>query len=360
MPPPRHAPSRPSRALLLAALLLAAVTPSLAQSPPDGGPSARHPRPIPPTPFLGYPEAYVLSDSRIHAVIVPAISRLAFLSHSADAANLLCIGPAPSDAPATGPFDIGGDWTWPVPPFFRSFLPADAPSDAEAWIDGDGVQFVRLSRHYPAPVHATLVREFILLPENWSPAFTCRQTLTRDPDAPADALPLALWHVTRIADPATLRFNVPSSDYTPTILSGTLPPGTFDVRSQVYRSFPEPYFTVTRATCTPPPSSEVKLLLPGPALAASTPDGHIAVHADAPLSHTTPEGASIDGDEIVIPLPSTRDVPPVRAELHSDTTLGYAELETVAPDASPPLPCLTDILHYSVSPPSPHSAPVAP
>lgn len=307
--------------------------------PPSVASPSRNPQPEPrtpitPTPFRGYPEAYVLHNDRIHAVLVPAISRLAFLAPSADAPNLLRFDPALADAgtlppdPSTAPdfFNIGGDWVWPVlQTRWPSFSPnaadwppppplADAPSTAEAWTDEFG-SHVRLTRHYPAPVHATLVREFSLI--SISSHLHCKQTLARDPDAPADALPLSLWHISQADNPEKICFDLFSPDITPTVMSGTLDPAAFSIQNVAdsSRDF--------IATYTPPPSSEVKLSLPSSMLMAATPNGRLHVRSSDPAAH---------------------------AELYSNTGLGYAELETVTPESPT---SLSNILIYTVRPPSP-------
>ena len=385
---------------LLAATGSAAVPPTggagvpPAEAAPDGGPST--PRPLPPQPFMGWSEAYVLSNAHIHAVVVPAISRLAFLAPSADAPNLLRLDPALAAAGATPPdpstapdfFNIGGDWVWPVPqslwpsipvdgaPYGRDWPPppplADAPSTAEAWLDPEGNQLVRLTRHYPAPVSATLTREFILV-DNRFPTFVCLQSLTRDPDAPPDAPPLSLWHISQVAAPEAIRFDVPSESFSPTVMAGTLPPGSLAIRGvrhkntkgAVFLSCPGystgPDYMTWHATYTPPPSSEVKLLLPNPSFSASTPHGRFFVSASTPPNTQIDETLQNIGNDIVL---SIHDIPPSHGELYSNTGLGYAELETVTPDAAPPFPSLSNTLHYSVHPPEaaepPPPAPASP
>ncbi len=218
--PPASLPPLPLL-LLLAALTLFLAGPSHADAPPDPDSSSTlvfsfpSATPIAPTPFLGYPEAYALHNDHIHAVVIPAISRLAFLAPSPDAPNLLRLDPtAPSSAPGT--FPVGGVSAWPairphrLQPDAPPPPPPDAPSDASAWVDMNETQHVLLTSHYPAPIHATLTCEF-RLPAT-SSSLRCRQTLTRDPDAPSDAPPLALWHVTRLADPDPLHFTSVSSD----------------------------------------------------------------------------------------------------------------------------------------------------
>ncbi|MBR6022566.1 MAG: hypothetical protein IK066_09150, partial [Kiritimatiellae bacterium] len=307
-------------------------TRAVAKPSPDGGPSARQSTPLSPTPFLGYPEAYTLHNDRIHAVIVPAISRLAFLASSPDAPNLLRLDPALADAgalppdPSTAPdfFNIGGDWVWPVlqtrwpsftvdgHPYGRDWPPppalADGPSDAEAWVDKEGNRRVRLARHYPAPVHATLVREFILAPDG--NVLECKQSLVRDPDAPADALPHSLWHISQAAAPKRIIFKIPSADFTPTVMAGSLDPDAYSVESKDDLSL---------GGYTPSPSSEVKLSLPSSDIVAYTPPCIFAVDASSP-AHT---------------------------ELYSNTGLGYAELETVTPESPD---TLSNTLTYIIRP----------
>ena len=323
-----------------------AAPPSFANpSPsPDGGPSARQTTPLSPTPFMGYPEAYVLSNAHLHAVVVPAISRLAFLAPSADSPNLLRFDTALAEAGATPPdpstapdfFNIGGDWVWPVAQSnWPAFSPnasdwppppalADAPSDAEAWVDEDGNQHVLLTRHYPAPVHAILTREFILDPIRH---LFCGQTLTRDSDAPADALPLTLWHISQVANPDKIRLTAPTPGFTPTVLAGTLLPGSFVVESEWHGTFIGGTPLGRPATYTPPPSSEVKLLLPTISLTARTPNGNFTVTVSNPTWDT-------------------------HTELYSNTSLGYAQLETVTPDSSfvPHVSPIADTLSYFVHP----------
>ncbi len=304
--------------LALAASLSGAAPSRLAPSP-DGEPSARQTTPLSPTTFLGYPEAYVLHNDHIHAVIVPAISRLAFLASSPDSPNLLRLDPALADAgalppdPSTAPdfFNIGGDWVWPVAQSnWPAFSPnasdwppppalADAPSTAEAWTDVLDTTHVLLTRHYPAPVHATLTRDFYLIED--TRVLYCKQTLTRDPDAPADALPLSLWHISQVAKPNCIRFLVPSSDFTPYVMSGSLDPDAYSV---VDHPFLDNHPAI--ASYTPPLSSEVKFSTPSLSFNADTPNGSFGVQASDP-AHT---------------------------ELYSNTGLGYAELETVSPESS--------------------------
>ncbi len=300
-----------------------AEPPSIANpSPsPDGGPSARQTTPLSPTTFLGYPEAYVLHNDHIHAVIVPAISRLAFLASSPDAPNLLRLDPALADAgalppaPSTAPdfFNIGGDWVWPVPqsdwpsilvdgaPYGRDWPPppplADGPSDLEVWVDDDGTQHVVLARHYPPPVNAFLCRHFILAPD--STHLRCEQDLVskRSPATDESPLPLVLWHISQIAAPTQITFPVPAVDFAPTVMAGSLDPDAYSVDEPV-----DPHPAI--ASYTPPPSSEVKFSTPATTLFATTPGGILTVHAS----------------------------PPAHTELYSNTGLGYAELETLTPE----------------------------
>ena len=302
-------------------------------------PQAAPPAPIAPVPFRGYPEAYVLSNAHVHAVVVPALSRLAFLAPSADVPNLLRFDDALADAgalppdPSTAPdfFNIGGDWVWPVlQSNWPAFSPnasdwppppalADAPSDAEAWTDPDGTPHIRLTRHYPAPVHATLTREFILGP--FATDLLCQQTLTRDPDAPADALPLSLWHISQVAAPTNIAFPV-RGGFAPTVMAGALDPDAFSVKPM--DDIPPVDGYTDLASYTPPPASEVKLSLPPTTLWAHTPNGTFAVSALAAQDPHT--------------------------EIYSNTGLGYAELETVTPESSG---ALSNTLHYTLDSPAP-------
>ncbi len=293
-------------------------------SPAVGGSGAKPPSvaPLAPTPFLGYPEAYVLSNAHLHAVVVPAISRLAFIAPSADSPNLLRLDTALAEAGATPPdpstapdfFNIGGDWVWPVPqsdwpsitvdgaPYGRDWPPppplADAPSAASAWLDDDGTRHVVLTRHYPPPVNAFLCRHFILAPD--STHLRCEQDLVskRSPATDESPLPLVLWHISQIAAPTQITFPVPAVDFAPTVMAGSLDPGAYSVDEPV-DSHP------AIATYTPPPSSEVKFSTPATTLFATTPGGILTVHAS----------------------------PPAHTELYSNTGLGYAELETVTPES---------------------------
>ena len=316
-----------------------AEPPSVGTSP-DGGPSARRTTPIAPTPFMGYPEAYVLHSDRFHAVVVPAISRLVFLAASADAPNLLRLDPALAEAgalppdPATAPgfFDIGGDWVWPVArsnwpaitvdghPWGRDWPPppplADGPSAVEAWRDQSGNQHVVLTRSYPAPVCATLQREFFVAA---SGSLGCKQTLRYTgpvEETGRTILPLALWQVSQVVFPKTIYFSLPSADFTPTVLSGNLPDGALSVKTGNMWSF-------AGAIYTPPPSSKVGLSLPVPNLSAMTPNGFFLVDASSPT----------------------------HAELHADTGRGYAEFGTIC-DSSARLSDfpLSNTLHYGVLP----------
>ena len=344
----------------LLALSLASGPSFAAAAPPAASPEAPATRlapsarnlkptttiPLAPTPFRGYPEAYVLHNDRVHAVVVPAISRLVFLAPSADAPNLLRLDPALADAgalppdPSTAPdfFNIGGDWVWPVaqsnwPAFSPSSSDwppppalADGPSAVEAWTDKFGTPHVRLTRHYPAPVHATITREFIL----HSYHLRCDQTLVRDSDAPADAIPLSLWHISQVAAPTNIVFPVPAG-FVPTVMAGILAPAAFSIQPM---SPPHVDDYTDLASYTPPPSSEVKLSLPPTTLWAHTPNGTFSVSA---LAAEDPH-----------------------AELYSNTGLGYAELETVTSEFSsgPHVSTLANTLHYCVFPPGVDSLPV--
>jgi hypothetical protein len=294
-----------------------------------------------PVPFRGWSEAYVLHHGGILAVVVPAISRLVFLAASADAPNLLRLDDGLADAgalppdPATGPafFDIGGDWAWPVARSnWPSFSPngsdwppppalADGPSEVEAWLDTDGNQHVVLTRRYPAPVHATLTREFFVTVHG---RLGCKQTLRyTGPVEETDCtlLPLALCHVFQVAFPNKIYFPVPSADRTPTVLSGTLPDGALTVKpGNVCPGL------FAGAIYTPPPSSEVTLSFPLPSvssLSAKTPNGFFLVSASSP----------------------------VHAELHSNAGLGCAGLGTLG-DSTARLSDfpLSNTLHYGVLP----------
>lgn len=302
-------------ALSLCAFVIAAPMPSTTPISSAAG------EVIAPTPFRGYSEAYVLHNNRIHAVVVPSISRLVFLSNAPDAPNILRLDPTLADAGATPPnpssapdfFNIGGDWVWPVlQTRWPSFSPsgsdwppppalADAPSTASAWTDSRGAQHVLLTRHYSAPVYATLTREFTLSPK--SHMLYCKQTLSRDPDSPSDVPPLALWHISQVANPVSITFPVPSADFIPTIMSGSLPPDSFAIKSFY-------------ATYTPPPSSEVKLSLPDSALTAQ-----------------------VSGCALLIDTSK-----PFHAELYSNTGLGYTELESITPEANTLSNTLTYVL----------------
>ena len=138
----------------------------------------------------------------------------------------------------------------------------------------------------------------------------CRKAFS-DPDAPADARPLSLWHLSHAAAPPELAFEVLSVDFVPEVMAGSLDPGAYSVEPD-----DDDYAS---ASYVPPPSSEVKLSLPFSALAASTPNGVLAVHTKAP-DH---------------------------AELYSNTGLGYAELETVTPESPD---SLSNFLIYFVRP----------
>ena len=311
-------------------------------------------KPLAPSPFRGYPEAYVLHNARVHAVVVPSLFRLVFLAPSADAPNLLRLDSALADTgalppdPATAPgfFNIGGDWVWPVAQSnWPAFSPnasdwppppalADGPSTVEAWVDGDGTQHVNLIREYPPPVSATLERTFILSSD--ASHLECEQVLYPSVfDEEENDLPLALWHISQVTNPDKIHFVVPTPDFTPAVMAGTLVPGSFVVDSEWQGTFFGGTPLGRPATYTPPPSSEVKLFLPTSSLSARTPNGFFTVT----IEETTPD---------------------FHAELYSNTGLGYAELETVTPDSSsvPHVSTLANTLVYCVFPPAgaPHPA----
>ena len=247
-------------------------------------------------------------------------------------------GALPPD-PATDPgfFDIGGDWAWPVARSnWPSFSPngsdrppppalADGPSEVEAWRDRFGNQHVVLTRRYPGPVHATLTREFFVTAHG---PLGCNQTLRYTgpvEETGCTIRPLALCHVSQVAFPDKIHFPVPAADYTPTVLSGTLPDGALSVQTGDMCGG-----SVSDATFTPPPSSEVTLSLPVPSLSATTPNGFFLVSSSSPAY-------------------------PVHAELHSNTGLGCAGLGTLGDSTArladfPLSNTLTYIVHPAASP----------
>ena len=319
-------------------------------SPPDGGPSARQSTPIDPTPFLGYPKAYVLSNPRLHAVVVPALGRLAFLSFAPDAPNLLRLNPAlaesgalpPDPAARLGGFVIGGDWAWPVAQSRWGDLTIDGrryglswpppallgptPCDASAWRESDGSQHVLLTRHYPTPVSATLTRHFIVSGAPVS-VLRCDQTLVRDPAPAVDESPLALtlWNVTQFAAPHRLGCNLPTPDASPSVLLGTLPPGSHHVNS----------LNNSHTFIFEPPSEcrDLKLSFPAP---------------PSPLYNRTT--ASLTAHSGNANLHIYTHAPDHHGELYYNPLLSYAQLETLSPDLPPSASALSNTLHYWIGP----------
>ena len=163
--------------------------------------------------------------------------------------------PAPSPDPDTNPgfFDIGGDWAWPVARSnWPSFSPngadwpalpilADGPSEVEVWRDSFGNQHVVLTRHYSA-FPATLTRHFRLDPR--LSVLECEQTLRYSPGLIEETpQPLTLWRISQVTNPVSFTIPVPSADFTPDVLSGTLSLDAWTVTSGGALFF---------ATCTPP------------------------------------------------------------------------------------------------------------
>ena len=162
---------------------------------------------MPPSCFLGWPNALLLQNDFATAALVPSIGRLVHFS-ARHGQNLLRLDAALQghNPPLGDPFfNVGGHWLWPVAqsrwptlsPNGRDWPPppalADLPWSGKAWIDADGNQCGLLSRQFGAPLNVAVSRLFVLAPS--SSALLVRQRVERT--APSD-IPVTLWTISQV------------------------------------------------------------------------------------------------------------------------------------------------------------------
>ena len=161
-----------------------------------------------------WPDAVLLKNDAVEAVVVPSIGRLVHLAPRGGRNVYRCeaglLGQVPSKKKGETFFNIGGDWLWPVsqarwpefPGQEGDWPPPKALRD-EAWtVSGDADSSITLTRTYGEPVNATVSRTFALCkPEPSTAGVVIQQSVTRT--APSD-FPVTLWNISQIDSPTAL------------------------------------------------------------------------------------------------------------------------------------------------------------
>ncbi|MCE9615635.1 MAG: DUF4380 domain-containing protein [Lentisphaerae bacterium] len=161
--------------------------------------------PLLPVRYAGWKQSYVLTNSVLRVVVVPAIGRIMEI-RPAGVDNLLrndpkLLGKRPSKTSAFTNF--GGDWLWPVsqrhwmnnqgtdwPP---PELLADGPWEVEAWRNRDGSASCLLMRKYGAPLNVIVTR-LITVDEHEARIRILQRALC----VGLSKLPVTLWNVSQI------------------------------------------------------------------------------------------------------------------------------------------------------------------
>lgn len=264
--------------------------------------------------FMGWTNAFRLSNGLVEAVIVPEIGRMIFFGH-AGGQNLLRLDE--SLAGETFPrksgkewINFGGQWMWPAaqtvwPSFQTSNWPPSPMMDRKpwtgyAWTETDGSMACAISRNFGQPLNAEARQIYRLMPSN--SFITIRQSLVRT--APS-AVPVTLWNIVQVPLPGRIAFAAPA--------------GTSDSPGWQTLMFNEP-----------PPGSmqrcgEFMLYTPGA-------DDETKLGSRAPAAHAA--AFTRAGAVVLKALPNGDGAGPsantISTEVYVNAGLGYAELETLS------------------------------
>ncbi|MGD9873696.1 MAG: hypothetical protein AB7T27_05435 [Kiritimatiellia bacterium] len=288
-------------------LMLAALTAASAFPQPPNIPVA----PLAARDYMGWTNAFRLSNNQVEAVIVPEIGRMIFFG-PANGANLLrfddyLAGKAFPKRKSDEWINFGGQWMWPAaqsvwPSFQTNDWPPSAMIDRKpwtgyAWTEADGTAACAITREYGEPLNVEARQIYRLMPSN--NFVTIRQSLVRTGPS---SIPVTLWNLVQVPLPSRVGFAAPA--------------GTSD--SPGWRTLmfnPPPPGSIRRCgdfvVYTPGTNDETKIGSRSRAACAAGFAGSRAV-----VVKSAPNGNGAPGE--------------ISTEIYVHAGLGYAELETLS------------------------------
>jgi hypothetical protein len=192
------------RALILAAapLLLALAAHGQAPSRPGEVPV----KPIPPSTYQAWTNAYRLKNTAVEVIVVPAIGRIAAVRVRGGENLLRLDATPPADAEPAGTWhNYGGNWLCPVAQSRWTEVQGDdwppsplldgRPWSGRAWVSANGNLCCVMTQEYGAPLHLKVSRQIRL--DKDAPRVAIRQRVER---TKASKIPVSLWSISQVAD----------------------------------------------------------------------------------------------------------------------------------------------------------------
>lgn len=273
--------------------------------------------PLPPIALYGHTNVLLLQNRIVEAAIFPTLGRVGVLNFRGDQ-NLLRfdtgLAEASTAALTEAPADwrnFGGDWVWPVsqarwPAHFGANWPPpwllDGPAwTANGWINNDQSQSVLMKLEIGDPVNIIVYRN-ITLPAD-SSTLTIRQRIERT--APSE-IPVTLWNISQLAG----------------VQRVALATETNSAFNNGYRVL----------DFSPPPPEMLNAEISEALVVNVGNIDEVKIGADSPRGWI----AAQRGDTVIIESAKGRadaaDFPDhgCRAELYSNSGLGYSEIETLS------------------------------
>lgn len=273
--------------------------------------------PLNPISLYGHSNVYLLQNRLIEAAVFPTIGRVGLLNFRGET-NVLRFDTALAQASAE-PFseapngwrNFGGDWVWPVsqvrwPDHFGAFWPPpwllDGPAwKAHGWVNGDQSKAILLEIEIGEPLNIAVQRKFVLPAD--SSTLTIHQRIQRT--APS-TIPVTLWNISQLAAIHRVALAVETNT---------------------------PFVDGYRVLDFTPPAQEVINQENPYVLVMDVKDaGEIKIGSDSPRSWIAAQRGNVvviekaEGDLTATNFPDGG----CRAELYSNSGLGYSEVETLS------------------------------
>jgi len=270
---------------------------------------------IRPCEYLGWTNAYRLTNGVLELVILPGIGRIVHLGFAGQT-NLLRfdlqggLTDFPDKSNTNTWLNFGGDWLWPVAQSrWKEFAASDWPPPAplaerpwteRVWRGDDGSSFCLLTRIFEAPLNIK-VRRLIKL-DSVEPRVTVHQRAIRVENSP---VPISLWSIMQIAAPHRIFLPVgPNSAF-----ANGLKPMIFA-----------------------PPSPRHVSVFNGIAVYDCKVAGEHKLGSDSPRRWIA---AQVDNVLICVRMETSEGVFPdegCAVEMYANSGMGYAEIETLSPE----------------------------
>lgn len=277
--------------------------------------------PLSPRELFGHPDAFLLQNRVVEAVLFPSAGRLGFFNFRGEP-NAFRFDTGLAEWAANHPSEpgsdwrnFGGDWLWPIAQahwskHFGAHWPPpwmiDGPGwMAHGWLNQDGSESVAMELDIGDPLHIVVRRIFTLPPD--STALTIQQRIERK--APSDT-PVTLWSISQIAGAERVAMAVETNS-----------------------AFIGGY----RVLDFDPPADEVLIRTDPAVLMVDTRRaGEIKIGSDSPRGWIAAQRGDLLIFERAVGRPDAAVFPDggCRTELYSNSGLGYSEIETLSEERS--------------------------